>query len=76
MRFMITKKMWWNFEFKVKSKWGAWNSNYTYEESKMALLLLCTILGTPFTIILDILTLPIQIIYRMCLKKIKKIRIK
>ena len=71
---MITKSLWWSFEFKVKSKWG-WNKpNYSYGESNMAWLLLGTILGTPFTIILDILTLPIQIIYRMCLKKVRKIR--
>lgn len=71
---MITKKMWWLFEFNVNSKWGAWNNNYTYRESEMAWLLIRNILLTPFTLILDIITFPIQLIYRIALKKVKKLR--
>ena len=71
---MITKKMWWLFEFNVNSKWGSWNNNYTYRENKMALLLIRNILLTPFTLILDIITFPIQLIYRIALKKIRKLR--
>ena len=71
---MITKKMWWLFEFNVNSKWGAWNNNYTYRESKMAWLLIINILLTPFTLILDIMTFPIQLIYRIALKKVRKLR--
>lgn len=43
-------------------------------QEKLVWLLLATILGTPFAIILDIITLPIQIIYYVCLKIIRKIR--
>ena len=71
---MITKKMWWLFEFKVNSKWGEWNQNYSYRENKMAWLLIINILLTPFTLILDIMTFPIQIIYRIALKKVRKLR--
>ena len=71
---MITKKMWWLFEFNVNSKWGAWNQNYSYRESKMAWLLIRNILLTPFTLILDIITFPIQLIYRIALKKVRKLR--
>ena len=71
---MITKKMWWLFEFNVNSKWGAWNQNYSYRENKMAWLLIRNILLTPFTLILDIITFPIQFIYRIALKKVRKLR--
>ena len=71
---MITKKMWWLFEFNVNSKWGAWNNNYTYRENKMAWLLIRNILLTPFTLILDIITFPIQLTYRIALKKVRKLR--
>jgi len=71
---MITRSLWQVFTFKVNSKWGIWNSNYSYSESEIAWLLIRNVLLTPFTIILDITTLPIQIIYWICLKIIKKIR--
>ena len=71
---MITKEMWWLFGFKVNSKWGAWSQNYSYRESKMAWLLIINILLTPFTLILDIMTFPIQLIYRIALKKVRKLR--
>lgn len=71
---MITKKMWWLFEFKVNSKWGTRNQNYSYRENKMAWLLIRNILLTPFTLILDIMTFPIQLIYRIALKKVRKLR--
>ena len=71
---MITRDIWWNFRFKATYRDGSYN--YSFKESELAWLLLRTILGTPFTIILDILTLPIQIIYRMCIKKVRKIRTK
>lgn len=63
---MFTSGIWWDFEFKVKLS--------CYRERELAWLLLGTILGTPFTIILDILTLPIQLIYKIALKKIRKLR--
>lgn len=69
---MLTSRLWWDFEFKLKCCFN--NNNYTYRENDMAWLLLGTILGTPFTIILDILTLPIQIVYQICLKIVKKLR--
>lgn len=71
---MITKKMWWLFEFDVNSKWGAWNQNYSYRESKMAWLLIINVLLTPFALILDIITFPIQLIYLIALKKVRKLR--
>ena len=71
---MITKKMWWLFEFKVNSKWGSWNQHYSYRENKMAWLLIRNILLTPFTLILDIITFPIQLTYRIALKKVRKLR--
>ena len=71
---MITKKMWWLFEFKVNSKWGAWNQNDSYRENKMAWLLIKNILLTPFTLILDIITFPMQLIYRIALKIVRKLR--
>ena len=71
---MITKKMWWLFEFKVNSKWGVWSQNYSYKESKMAWLLIRNILLTPFTLILDIITFPIQLIYCIALKIVRKLR--
>jgi hypothetical protein len=66
--------MWWLFEFDVNSKWGAWNQNYSYKESKMAWLLIINVLLTPFTLILDIITFPIQLIYLIALKKVRKLR--
>jgi len=69
---VITRDIWWNFEFKVTCTDGSYN--YSYKERELAWLLLGTILGTPFAIILDILTLPIQIIYCICEKKVRKIR--
>ena len=71
---MITKKMWCLFEFKVNSKWGVWNQNYSYRESKIAWLLIRNILLTPFTLILDIITFPTQLIYRIALNKVRKLR--
>lgn len=71
---MITKKIWWNFTFKVDSKWGAWNGNYSYKESEMARLLIMSIILTPFSFVIDIITFPIQLIYRIALKKVRKIR--
>ena len=71
---MITKKMWWLFEFKLNSKWGAWNQNYSYRENKMACLLIRNILLTPFTLILDIITFPMQLIYLIALKIVRKLR--
>lgn len=69
---MITRDIWWDFEFKATCRDGAYN--YSYRESEIAYLLLATILFTPVTIILDILTFPIQIIYCLCKKMVRKIR--
>lgn len=68
---MITRELWWNFEFKATYSFGG---IYSYKESEVVWLLIGTILGTPVTIVLDIASLPIQIIYYICLKKIRKIR--
>ena len=68
---MMTSGLWWNFEF--KATW-CFNGIYSYKENEAAWLLIGTILGTPITIIFDIVTLPIQIIYYLSLKKIRKIR--
>lgn len=69
----FTKEIWWDFEFKATHYRGE-NCVFPYEEEKLVWLLLATILGTPFAIILDIITLPMQIIYYVCLKTIRKIR--
>ena len=68
---MLTSRIWWDFQFDLKYK--AYNG-YCVEDNKIAWKLLLTILGTPFTIILDILFAPVEIIYYVCLRIVKKLR--
>lgn len=68
---MITRSLWWEFEFDLKYKSY---DNYDKSNNQIASLLVFTILATPVAIIFDILTLPIQIMYYICLKIVNKIR--
>jgi len=69
---MITKQNW--KEFKEHFNAQTPYRKYKYNNNEIAKDLLLSISITPFTIILDILSLPIQIIYLICLKIIKRIR--
>jgi len=69
---MITKLNWEEFKehFNAQTPYG----KYKYDNSEITRDLLLSIFITPFTIVIDILIFPIQIIYLMCLKIINKIR--
>lgn len=70
---MITKVLWEEFKYNLKDKkYGGFN--YEVETYKMAWILLGSILLTPLSIVLDILVLPIEIMYYLCLRKIRKLR--
>lgn len=68
---MLTKSLWDEFEFQLNNKWMG---NYAYSSSKMAWLLLVVILITPLTIAVDIIALPIEIIYFISYKIVRKLR--
>lgn len=68
---MLTKGLWDEFEFQLNNKWMG---NYAYSSSKMAWLLLVVILITPLTIAVDIIALPIEIIYFISYKIVRKLR--
>lgn len=65
---MITKFMWEDFNEKIsyKNSYGI----YSYSNSEATWLLLMTIVLTLITIISDIIFMPIEIIYYLCLKKV------
>ena len=70
---MITKFLWEDFKYNLKDKkCGVFN--YEVETYKMAWILLVSILLTPVSIVLDILVFPIEIMYYLCLRKIRKLR--
>lgn len=68
---MLTKGLWDEFEFQLNNKWMG---NYAYSSSKMAWLLLVVILLTPLAIAIDIICLPIEIIYCISYKIVRKLR--
>ena len=68
---MLTKDLWDEFEFQLNNKWMG---NYAYSSSKMAWLLLVVILLTPLAIAIDIICLPIEIIYCISYKIVRKLR--
>ena len=68
---MLTKCLWEEFEFSLKDKWLG---TYTYSSSKVAWLLLVAILLTPLAIAIDIICLPIEIIYCISYKIVRKLR--
>lgn len=69
---MITKWLWEdiNKEISAKAPFG----NYKISSKDVAFSLLYTILFTPLTIVFDIVLIPIEIIYYICLKIIIKKR--
>lgn len=72
---MITYGIWEDFEFKVNYKKGQYyNYAYEYEDNYVAWLLLGTIAFTLISLVLDLLFSPIEIIYLICRKVVKKIR--
>lgn len=68
---MLTKGLWEEFKFQLNNKWMG---SYAHSSSKIAWLLLVVILLTPIAIALDIITLPIQILYRISYKIVRKLR--
>ena len=58
----------------IKGLWDEWMGNYAHSSSKMAWLLLVVILLTPLAIAIDIIGLPIEILYCISYKIIRKIR--
>ena len=68
---MLNKGLWDEFEFQLNNKWMG---NYAYSSSKMAWLLLVVILITPLAIAVDIIALPIEIIYFISYKIVRKLR--
>ena len=68
---MITKAIWEEFIYSLKDRWGG---DYTRSNSEMASILLICVGLTPLTIVLDIVTIPIQILYCASYKIIKKLR--
>ena len=68
---MITKAIWDNFHFKNNYKCFG---DFYYCDDYITWLLVGTIVGTPFALILDLLFLPIEIIYLICYKIIEKMR--
>lgn len=69
---MITKGIWNEFDFKVNAK--DYNHNFYYDSDYIALLLIIYIFCTPFVIIIDLLFMPVEIIYLICYKIIDKKR--
>ena len=68
---MLTKDLWDEFEFQLNNKWMG---IYAYSSSKMSWLLLVVILLTPLAIAIDIICLPIEIIYCISYKIVRKLR--
>lgn len=68
---MITKAIWDNFHFKCN--WRC-NNNFYYYDDYITWLLIGTVIGTPIVLILDLLFLPIEIVYLICYKIIEKTR--
>lgn len=70
---MISKILWEAFKEIFNEKQCFYN-RFENSNSKVAWYLVITIFLTPVTIILDILTLPMQILYFICLKIVRMIR--
>lgn len=68
---MIIKAIWDNFSF--KNNWKCYD-NFYYDDSYITWLLIVTVIGTPIVLILDLLFLPIEIVYLICYKIIEKMR--
>lgn len=68
---MITKAIWDNFSYKKNLK--CYDIFY-YDDSDITWLLIETVIGTPIVLILDLLCLPIEIVYLICYKIIEKMR--
>ena len=68
---MITKAVWKEFIYSLKDKWLG---DYTHSNSEMASILLLCVGLTPLVIVLDVVTIPIQILYCASYKIIKKVR--
>lgn len=68
---MLTKSLWDEFKFQLNNKWMG---SYAYSSSKIAWLLLVVILLTPLAIAIDIICLPIEIIYCISYKIVRKLR--
>ena len=68
---MITKAIWDNFSF--KNNWKCYD-NFYYDDNYITWLLIVTVIGTPIVLILDLLFLPIEIVYLICYKIIEKMR--
>lgn len=68
---MITKVIWRNFRF--KNNWRC-HDNFYYYDDYVTWILIGTIICTPIVLILDLLFLPIEIVYLICYGIIEKMR--
>ena len=69
---MLTKKIWQDFHDDLTN---SYMGCYIFSNQSMAKQLLLSILLTPVILLLDILFLPLELIYLLLLKIIKKIRL-
>lgn len=69
---MLTLCMWRDYDFKLNYFYYCRTSKYSNEE--MAMLLILAICLTPLTLVLDILLIPLELFYLLCLKIVEKKR--
>ncbi len=69
---MLTLNMWRDYDYKLYPFNFGRTSDYSDEE--MAMLLILVICLTPLTLVLDILLIPLELFYLLCLKIVEKKR--
>lgn len=72
---MITKSMWCGWKNDVTRTYSLlYNDRFSHDESYMAWLLILFVGLTPIVLMVDLIALPIEIIYFIALKIVRRVR--
>ena len=69
---MLTKQLWKELEFEAGLQYN--NGRYVYSDTEIAMVLVLVVFLIPFCLFIDILLCPLELLYLVLLKIIKKKR--